>query len=110
MLQKMKAGADALSIFWTCHTLPLYLFFSNTHIHTLMFQLHNVDFTDTDKQCEGSYQSMEHSNTEEEEEDDKEIGEDKKMACVSSESQARGPMYCSRAQCGERKATWAASV
>lgn len=29
---------------------------------------------------------MEHSNIEEEEEGDKETGEDKKMACVSSES------------------------
>ena len=62
-----------------------------THTHThLHFQLHNADFTDTDKQCKGSYHSTEHSDIEEEEEDDKEIGEDKKTACVSSESQARG--------------------
>lgn len=61
-----------------------------TRTHTLTFQLHNADFTDTDKQCEGSDHSMEHSNIEEEEEDDKEIGEDKKTACVSSESLARG--------------------
>ena len=64
---------------------------THTHTHThLHFQLHNADFTDTDKQCEGSYHSTEHSDIEEEEEDDKEIGEDKKTACVSSESQARG--------------------
>lgn len=68
------------------HTLSL----TPTHPHTLTFHLHNVDFTDTDKQCKGSYHSTEHSNIEEEEEDDKEIGEDKKTACVSSESQARG--------------------
>lgn len=63
---------------------------SGTHTHTnphaLTFQLHNADFTDRDKQCEGSYHSTEHSNREEEEEGDKETGEDKKMACVSSES------------------------
>lgn len=63
---------------------------THTHTHRLTFHLHNADFTDTDKQCEGSYHSTEHSNIEEEEEDDKEIGEDKKTACVSSESQARG--------------------
>lgn len=93
-----------------CDPVTRFLSRAQTLVHTLTFQLHNVDFTDTDKQCEGSYHSVEHSNTEEEEEDDKEIREDKKTACVSSESQARGPVYCSRAQCGERKATWAASV
>lgn len=69
-------------------TLPVSV--SHTHTHTVTFQLHNADFTDTHKQCKGSYHSTEHSNIEEEEEDDKEIGEDKKTACVSSESQARG--------------------
>lgn len=63
-----------------CHPLSVSL------THTLTFQLHKADFTDTDKQCEGSYHSTEHSNIEEEEEDDKEIGEDKKTECVSSES------------------------
>jgi len=89
-----RYATDALSIFQNCHCRSLSLFLAHTHArahaHTLTFQLHNADFTDTDKQCEGSYHSTEHSNIEEEEEDDKERGEDKKTACVSSESQARG--------------------
>lgn len=74
----------------TVNILSPSLSFPQTPTHTLTFRLHNADFTDTDKQCEGSYHSTEHSNIEEEEEDDKEIREDKKTACVSSESQARG--------------------
>lgn len=75
--------------------LSLVLCLSHTHSHThthrrVYIQAHNADFTDTDKQCKASYHSSEHSNVEEEEEGDKEAGEDKKMACVSSESQARG--------------------
>lgn len=64
----------------------LYVTHFLSYTHALTFQLHNADFTDTDKQWEGSYHSTEHSNIEEEEKDDKEIGEDKKTACVSSES------------------------
>ena len=65
---------------------------THTHTHTLTFWLHNVDFTDTDKQCEGSYHSTEHSNVEEEEEHDKEIGEDKKDGvCVVRVTGQRGP-------------------
>lgn len=65
---------------------------TRTHARTLTFRLHKVDFTDTDKQYEGSYHSTEHSNTEEEEEDDKEIGEDKKDGvCVVRVTGQRGP-------------------
>lgn len=63
---------------------------TNTHTHTL--RLHNSDFTDTDKQCRGSYHSTRHSNTEEKEEDDKETEEDKKDdVCVVRVTGQRGP-------------------
>lgn len=82
----MKAGAVQLMHRQYFKPVTQALSLTRAHTHTLTFQLHNADFTDTDKQCEGSYHSTEHSNIEEEEEDDKEIGEDKKTACVSSES------------------------
>lgn len=52
------------------------------------------------------------TNTEEEEERDKGIEEDKKTACVSSESQARGAhvLFQGSALRGGGGVTWAASV
>lgn len=78
--------SNAADVASTCLSFQLSNTRSQTHTLTLTFQLHNADFTDTDKQCRGSYHSTEQSNIEEEEEGDKESGEDKKMACVSSES------------------------
>lgn len=78
---------------------------------TLTFWLHNGDFTDTDKQCEASYHSTEHSNAEEEEEHDKETGGGQKRWRVCRQShRPEGTAHCSPARHTEKKATWAASI